>query len=372
MCALLRCGGWLPLLEESSRHETKSNHSDTVTCSLQMDEKMPYIATVTMPQLERLCEPLLQESEEIGSWPKVLQSLLVKDNFVEDTLKILKLIQMKQQQPCIQMIRMNSVIEKFCLLASVNVNLIPGNLRNILQSFSPVKQFNESTKEMFTSRQSYDAVKHYLKHLMAFLLVESGCPIMSHYLPIIDSSTFNEEEAVSVGFLPSLIYDLASESQRIGVPSWLLRHAQILCMQIDKNGHLKLNRSDYSSQKMATCLHAIRVAVCFKLVLHNSTGTKVDKILLEMVESIQNKTTINIICPWIRMLRDDAKKRPDHRSILVDEHENIIVDSVLFEREKYEKLVKLIYTHIHTQFELFFSGEHIMNFKVMVAWQNIQ
>jgi len=358
-CYELKFGGYCRVPIEAAPIEADFNSTEnTIDSTVQgilfsnPTFNMPSVARFNAEDLKKRVVPLLQDSEDLGTWHKVMATFLARSDRIEWATDLLQELKVATKYPhqTLQMwfLLAENYFDKFPTILSV----IPGNVKAHVQSFE--QTVGEDGRYFgFKERLSYVSVNRYFKSLISFLLLKQ-CPLARRYSAEFVKEGFTIDAAFNKGFIPLFLFELCSQNMtKVGETNWMLQHAQLQMLFI-KEQTLKLHECGYASQKLATILHTVRTAALGKVALMTHNGN-LSKFQVE-VSKIQQSLTVQMISPHISLLRTMYRSKPNTRRVRVDEHSNILVDTVIFPRRIWHQLIPKVYDRIMEELDKFFEG----------------
>ena len=314
---------------------------------------MPLVAHLNFDELKSRVMPLLQDTEDVGTWHKVMPTFLARSDRIEWATDALKRISSQASNPHRPLKMWFDIAENYFDKFPTILSVIPGNVKALVQSFEKNVGEDDRKSYGFKERLSYKDVNRYFRSLMTFLFIKR-CELVMRYTAEFNKPGFTMELAFQKGFIPLFLFELCSDNmKKVGEINWMMQHAQLQMLFI-KNNELKLHECGYAGQRLATILHTVRTAALGKVALMNHDGN-LSKFQDE-VSKIQQSLTVQMICPHISLLRTMYRAKPNTRNVLVDEHHNILVDTVTFSKTIWTRLIPKVYTVIVEELDKLFEG----------------
>ena len=73
-----------------------------------------------------------------------------------------------------------------------------------------------------------------------------------------------------------------------------------------------------------------------------------------IIDSARQAPAINILSPYISMLRNQYKSKPRDKQVICDEYGNIVVEGILFKQNLWSKLIPETIKHIERMISTFY------------------
>jgi len=210
------------------------------------------------------------------------------------------------------------------------VDMVPANLRALLQVFEGQLVGDVAHNTVFTFRVKEGPLAYELKLLLAFVWRQPGNLLLRHKHEVAGSSSDHPM------LVPDILQVLLMEKVDDGFNAHplVVEYCLARCFR-KKFNRIEMPQAGDSASMVATVMSLLRAAACSYLIMSNMG----DAAAKEFVCEARTGRVLNIVSPMIRRLRDLQRKKTSNRMLSVSALGDIAIDEFEIPRGSWSKAV---------------------------------